>query len=101
MFLGKTNEYVNAYVTYGQIGKLLGTVYQIEIAQMQTQANKGGLTDVYINDGTYLKSFYSVICAPSCVKVAIMGNKHKRIHHSVDWDCCAAKIISDKYKKWR
>ena len=97
--MGKTNEDVNAYVTYGQIGALFGTVFQIDIVQTQTQANEGGLTDVYLNDGTYVKSFYSVICAPSCIKVAVMGDKHQRIHHNVDWEYCTPKILNEKYKK--
>lgn len=36
------------------------------------QKNKGGMSDVYIDKGTYLKSFYSVMFAPSCVKIGLM-----------------------------
>lgn len=98
-FTGSTNEDVNAYITLGQKGKLLFTVYRIVIEQGKTQANAGGLTDIYLDNGTYVKSFYSVICQPSCAKVAIMNSNHPRIHHKILWNNCCPKIISDKYKK--
>lgn len=41
--------------------------------QMQTQKNAGGMTETYLESGTYLKSFYSVMYAPSCVKLNTMG----------------------------
>lgn len=98
-FTGSTNEDVNAYITLGQKGKLLFTVYKVVIEQGKTQANAGGLTDIYLDNGTYVKSFYSVICQPSCAKVAIMNSNHPRIHHKILWNNCCPKIISDKYKK--
>lgn len=98
-FTGSTNEDVNAYITLGQKGKLLFTVYRVVIEQGKTQANAGGLTDIYLDNGTYVKSFYSVICQPSCAKVAIMNSNHPRIHHKILWNNCCPKIISDKYKK--
>lgn len=58
--------------------------------------------DGYVSrGGTYLKSFYSVMWAPSCVKIGAMGDTHKRIHHSITWDKCAPKILSEKWKKQR
>jgi hypothetical protein len=98
-FTGSTNEDVNAYITLGQKGHLLFTVYKVVIEQGKTQANAGGLTDIYLDNGTYVKSFYSVICQPSCAKVAIMNSNHPRIHHKILWNNCCPKIISDKYKK--
>lgn len=98
-FTGSTNEDVNAYITLGQKGKLLFTIYRIVIEQGKTQANKGGLTDIYLDNGTYVKSFYSVICQPSCARVAIMNSNHPRIHHKILWNNCCPKIISDRYKK--
>jgi hypothetical protein len=63
---------------------------------------KKGLTDIYLDLGTYVKSFYSVICCPSCVTVSMMGGTKKtmRLHHNVSWNNCTPKIISDKYKKF-
>ena len=64
-----------------------------------TQQNPGGLTDIYLDNGTYVKSFYSVIHEPSCVKVALMGSNNKRIHHKINWDKCCPKILNEKWKK--
>lgn len=67
--------------------------------QLQTQSNKGGMTGTYLDNGTYVKSFYSVIFSPSCVKLFMMGDKHYRIHHKVEWGNCTPKILSAKWKK--
>lgn len=98
-FLGSTNEDVNMYITYGQKGYKIFTITNVYINQSQTQQNSGGLTDIYLDNGTYIKSFYSVICAPSCAKVAAMGDNHLRIHHQISWNNCCPKIISEKYKR--
>lgn len=99
-FIGRVNEDVNTYTLLGQQGKLLFTFTKAQIIQKQTQSNKGGMTEMYLDGGTYVKSFYSVICSPSCVKVGIMGDKHKRVHHKVNWEYCTPKILNQKYRKW-
>ena len=48
----------------------------------------------------YLKSFYSVLLNPSSVKIKMMRTKHLRLHHQVNWDNTAVKIIDQKYKKY-
>lgn len=98
-FIGRINEDVNTYTTCAQRGELMFTYTKADINQQQTQKNKGGMSEIYLDSGTYLKSFYSVMCSPSCVKVATMGDKHKRMHHSIDWDFCAPKILNEKYRK--
>lgn len=98
-FVGRINEDVNTYTSLGNKGHLFLTITDVSITQKATQSNKRGMTDVYLNGGTYLKSFYSVIFSPQCVKVAIMGDRHKRIHHNVDWDKCCPKILNECYKK--
>ena len=80
-------------------GYKIFTITNVYINQSQTQQNSGGLTDIYLDNGTYIKSFYSVICAPSCAKVATMGDNHLRIHHQISWNNCCPKIISEKYKR--
>ena len=98
-FSGSTNEDVNAYITYGNKGYLMFTVADICMDQLQTQSNAGGLTDIYLDNGTYVKSFYSVIHQPQCAKISTMGNKFRRIHHKINWDRCTPKILSEKWKK--
>ena len=98
-FLGRVNEDVNTYTLLGQQGKLIMSISEFMLNQKQTQSNAGGMTSTYLDNGTYVKSFYSVMYSPSCVKVAMMGEKHKRMHHQVNWDTCTPKILNEKYKK--
>lgn len=100
-FIGRVNEDVNTYTLLGTQGNLLFTYTDVVIEQMQTQKQKGGMSEQYLDNGTYLKSFYTVMCCPSCVTISMMGTKKKnmRLHHMVSWNNCAPKIISEKYKK--
>jgi hypothetical protein len=66
--------------------------------QAPTQKQQGGLTEMYLKYGTYVKSFYSVICAPSCMSVKMMGSTNPRLHHSTDWDKCVPKILREDCK---
>ena len=97
-FLGRINEDVNTYCNLGSKGKLLFTIADISLNQQDSQQNKGGMTDLYLSAGTYVKSFYSVMTNPSFVKVAETGVGHKRMHHLVDWEHGVPKIISDRFK---
>lgn len=98
-FVGTINEDVNAYTTLGSRGELIMSITDAAIVQLQTQKNKGGMSELYLDDGTYVKSFYSVIGMPSAVRVEMMGSKHQRIHHKIKWENCVPKIINQKYKK--
>ena len=99
-FIGRINEDVNTYVSLGSRGELLFTIADIALNQLTTQANDGGMSNLYLNSGTYVKSFFTVIANPSSVKISEMGCNHRRIHHLVEWDNAVPKIISDKFKKY-
>jgi len=92
-FIGTINEDLTASVAQGIIGKTIFTCPLLSLNQKPTQSNDGGLTEIYLSLGTYVKSFYSVMYAPSAVKISLMGNKDKRLHHSVNWRYCVPKII--------
>jgi hypothetical protein len=98
-FKGKINDDVNLYVVYGAQGELIFTSFHVNVLQMATQANQGGMTELYLEEGTYAKSFYSVMMAPSCVKIYPMGTANRRLHHKVDWRYAVPKIINQKYRK--
>lgn len=98
-YTGTINEDVNAYVTYGAKGKLFITVNCISINQGKTQANEGGLTDIYLQEGTYVKSFYTVMMQPSSVNISLMGNKDMRLHHKITWRNTTPYILNESYKK--
>lgn len=98
-FYGRINEDVNTYTMLGNRGELFFTIADIALEQTQTQSNEGGMTDIYLDSGTYVKSFYSVICSPQAVKIGLMGNTQMRMHHKVNWNYCTPKILNEKYKK--
>ena len=98
-FVGRVNEDVSTYVSEGNRGQLFLTAPNAAITQVSTQKGKGGMSDVYLSEGTYLKTFYTVMYAPSCVKVSEMGPKHKRIHHRINWRTAVPKIVSEELRK--
>nr|DAM20894.1 MAG TPA: hypothetical protein [Caudoviricetes sp.] len=100
-FRGTMNEDVTTYTTLGSRGILFFTFMRCQVTQIQTQSLSGGMTEAYKESGTYTKSFYSVMSMPSCIKVGEMGGSHRRIHHSINWDCCVPKILNEKYRKER
>jgi hypothetical protein len=104
-FVGRINEDVNTYTCKQRNGLFFLTILGAKLVQKTTQANAGGMTDLYLDSGTYLKTFYSVMYAPSCVKVSEIsspqnGNAgHARIHHKVTWNNAAPLILSERHKK--
>lgn len=99
-YIGKINEDLTTSVVLQNKGERLFLTYPLlTIQQVETQQNPGGLTDIYLALGTYVKSFYSVMYAPSAVKVAMMGDTHRRLHHQVNWECAAPCIIREKWRK--
>ena len=98
-FKGRINEDVNAYTQLTSVGKIFLTIVQCNLQQKITQSNGGGMTDVYRDSGTYVKSFSSVIIFPSGVKVTLLNSHHKRIHHNVYWEHTAPKILQEKWRK--
>ena len=57
------------------------------------------MTDVYLDSGTYVKSFYTVMMAPSCVEIRRLGPVNQRYHHSISWDHAVPKILNERYRK--
>lgn len=98
-FFGILNDDVNAYLCNGMRGKLFFTFMPFKLDQDDTQSNRGGITDMYKDEGTYMKSFYSVMLCPSCVKVKQMGWHSLRMHHNIAWKNAVPCIIDEKYKK--
>lgn len=98
-FMGRINEDVNTYTNLARRGGLFLTIPNVAIQQKQTQSNNGGMTDLYLDSGTYVKSFYSVMYSPSCVKVREMRSKFKRLHHKVKWKNTVPQILDESYKK--
>ena len=98
-FLGTINEDVTTYTRLGSIGDLFFTVPNVSLKQTDTQSNKGGMSDIYQDSGTYIKSFYSVLFSPSSVIVSVLNTENARLHHRVSWNNTIPKILNEQYKK--
>lgn len=98
-FIGRINEDVNTYVLLGSRGGVFLSILQIGLDQLETQSNSGGMTELYLDAGTYVKSFYTVMYCPSCVVVSAMGTAHRRLHHHIKWRYAVPKILHESVKK--
>jgi hypothetical protein len=100
-FFGRINEDVNTYTNLARRGGLFLTINNLMLSQKTTQSNSGGMTELYLDSGTYVKSFYSVMYSPSCVKISEMGASHRRLHHKVSWNNATPVIVNENVKKSR
>lgn len=98
-FIGRFNDDVNMYVTLGNRGNLVMSIRDVTVDQECTQVNSGGIKDMYLRYGTYVKSFYTVLLHPSGVKIGVIGDRYLRIHHNINPEHTYVKIISSRYKK--
>lgn len=99
-FRGTMNDDVNTYVRAAQYGKLFLTSNIMSIEQGSTQQNEGGITELYKAEGTYIKSFYTILYAPSCTSLReLSGRSAERIHHSISWRNAVPKIVPESTKQ--
>lgn len=97
-FVGRINEDVNTYTSAQARGGLFLTVQDVALQQKQTQSSAGGMTALYIDSGTYIKSFYSVMYHPSATRVGF-DPAVSRIHHRLRWRYTAPVILPEHYRK--
>jgi len=98
-YVGRINEDVNTYVWYQSLGHLFLTIPFVSVTQIGTQTNSGGMTELYLEGGTYIKSFYTVMYAPSCTTITLMGQRYRRLHHRIQWFDAVPCIIDEKWQK--
>jgi len=98
-FISRMNDDVTTYITLGNVGNLFLTISNVAILQSETQKNAGGLTEMYLDFGTYAKSFYTIMYAPAAAFIEMMGTAHKRLHHQIKWDNAVPAIISQEWQK--
>jgi hypothetical protein len=60
-FVGRMNDDVNTYVVNGARGHLFLTTTALQTNVKQTQSVAGGMTEMYLDAGTYMKSMYTVM----------------------------------------
>jgi hypothetical protein len=90
-FSGRINEDVNTYTRLQSQGNVFFTLPHVQLDQTITQKAKGGMTEIYLDGGTYVKSFYTILCSPNCVTIEVMGRTNRRLHHRIDWDTAVPK----------
>ena len=98
-FTMRMNDDITTCVHQWSLGKPNYTLMCTMVETPPTQKMKGGMTDIYQDNGTYRKSFYSVMKCPSFVKIAKQGITHFRIHHQIAWNNCAPKVLNQKWRK--
>lgn len=95
---GVINEDSTMGVDVARRGGIVLTNTLIQLEQGNTQEIEGGLTDIYKDDGTYQKSFYTLMASPSSTKV-MYQKAVGRVHHFINGNKAYPKIISDEHKK--
>lgn len=98
-FRMRMNDDITSTAYAWSLGKMCFSVMECQVETPPTQHDKGGMTDIYQDNGTYRKSFYSVLMCPSYMRLAQQGIKNFRIHHETNWAKCCPCIISEKWKK--
>jgi len=101
-FAGRINEDVNTYTNMGRQGYLFFTLMNVMLNTKTTQQDAGGMTSTYLDGGTYVKSFYSVMHCPSAVQIGALGDPRSpqyRIHHKINWNNAAPKILREEWKR--
>lgn len=96
-FISRLNEDVNTYMSLGHKGQMFLTIPFVQLEQKATQKTKGGMTEAYLDSGTYVKSFYTIMCRPDCTKISLMVGG--RIHHLINWSNAVPVIINENFKK--
>lgn len=96
----RMNDDITTSALNGSRGKLYFSVMPLLCDVQNTQVQSGGMTEIYQDNGTYRKSFYSVMAIPSACKIYEIRNKDTRIHHQIQWEHLIPKILSDKYQRF-
>jgi hypothetical protein len=99
-FSMRMNDDVTTYVLHGMRGRLFFTTNQVNLNQLVTQSAPGGMTELYRDSGTYMKTFYTVMAQPSSVKIGVLrGQTASRIHHMVAWKNTVPMILRETWRK--
>jgi len=98
-FKFRMNDDITTSCLNNMVGDMYYTIMQFQQRNRYTQSESGGMTEIYRDNGTYRKSFYTVMAIPSASKISVEGVKNLRIHHNINFDNVVPRIISDKYRK--
>jgi hypothetical protein len=91
---GIFNDDVCTVLDHTMRGKLFFTTPLVMLKQRPTQHTEGGISRLYRDYGTYTKSLYPVMLAPSAVRVEYVRSV-SRVHHTINWNGVAPCIVRD------
>jgi len=93
---GRMNDdLINAIEVY-QKGKIEMAFHWLNLTLKETQKEKGGLSDIYKNEGTVRKTAYVIMINPKGVRLSI---KFGRYHHAVSWQKIVPKLLHEKHAR--
>lgn len=95
-FAGRLNEDVVAAVNVWRLGGYEISVRFLQVHMRATQAHPGGLTGLYLEDGTARKTAYAILAAPSAARLVY---RFGRYHHSVAWGKLRPKLLDEKWRR--
>ena len=95
-FRGTSDEDATFYVDNVKIGNMCYLVLDVGYDSYERGSNKGGLSEMYKELGTYVRSFYAVIANPAVFKLYLRKNKFeiKKSFNSI-----APKLLNERWKK--
>lgn len=98
-FFCRMNDDITTNAVWTSRGRIMFSVMPVQMEMKGTQQVDGGMTEIYKENGTYRKSYYTVMAAPSFSIIACQGVRDMRLHHEIRWDYCAPKILNESLKK--
>lgn len=93
-YKGITNEDMNTILELGQQGKVTFSVLDFMAASPERTTNEGGNFELYNSMTKYVRNFYPLITAPSCVKMKSNGEIERKQNSMFP------KILSERWKKY-
>lgn len=93
-WVGRMNDDTINAINCWRRGGYEMSIRAMNMTMPNTQSEGGGLSEMYIADGTVRKSAYPVLVAPNAAKLVI---KFGRYHHKIDWSKLRPKLIHEKW----
>ncbi len=95
---GRMNDDILTSTIGNYRGQLFICLPNLYIVQTVTQQDSGGMTELYQAFGTYAKSMYLFIAAPSAIHVTFLSVM-KRVHHKLVNKYSFVRVIREEFKK--
>lgn len=95
-YIGLMNEDMNCNLEQVKNGKVVLSILRIKLNTPSSKTVEGGLTDIYIDEGKYIRDFYTFMYSPSNINIGIRKDK---IILTVRANNTYPKLIDENLKK--